>query len=128
MNNLNLDTTRQHETVFNRMMSPMTPQEQCFSPIPKDHRREKSDSFCMDGSKSDSEEDSFLMDSPNQAVNEHSFDLQVMDIQRNRSQSQVDPSLLIGASVPTAAYQERIVLDLDDPHAVLEWFTLRVGL
>lgn len=126
MNNLNLDTTQQHETIFNMITSPITPQDQCFSPIPRDHRREKSDSFCLDEVKSDTENDSFMADSSRASVNEHSFDLPIQEFQRYRSQSQIDPSLLIGNDLPL--YQDSIVLDINQPEEVLKWFTLQVVL
>lgn len=129
MNNLNLDTTRQHETVISRIPSPMTPQEQCLSPVPKDHRREKSDSLFRDGGRSDSEESSLLLDSPRIPVGEHSFDLKLQE-QRNRSQSQIDTSLFLGndLSFPATGNEDGILLDLDKPTEVLKWFTLQVML
>lgn len=128
MNNLNLDTTRQHETMIMSVPSPVTPQEQCFSPVPRDHRREKSDSICLEGTKSDSEDTSFIIDSPRPLVGEHSFDLNLQEPQRNRSQSQIDPSLFLGdlSAIPGEMDNPEIALDFNKPDKVLSWFTIQV--
>ena len=126
MNNLNLDTVHQNEPTFTTFPSPVTPKEQCFSPVVFDHRREKSDDVLFDDDRSTCNDDSFLLCSPRSIVNDNSFDLPLQDTRRNRSQSQFEPSFWEPEepSIPSSAESQ---VDLSQPSEVLKWFTMDVG-